>query len=314
MVVTDKSSRSRHTRFIYPKDLDLGTDDFAHLNGRMFDISIDTDSTHAPSVTDTVPEPQAHSVSVIVPTCNEAGNVSALVARLAGALHTETFDWELIFVDDSDDNTPEVVWRERESHHQIQLVHRSESERVGGLAGAVQTGITQARGDVLVVMAGDLQHPPEIVPRLIAPIIDGRVDLVVGTRYGAGGNSAGLNGWYRRLVSGSCRSLVHLLVRRSRPLSDPLSGMFAVNSAVLQGVRLQGQGFKILLEVVARGRWNSCADVPFDFAERQAGSSKADLHEGIVFARHLAGIYRAERRRRSGHLESSPLHGGVVAR
>jgi len=255
-------------------------------------------------VTAEVPQQEASRVSVIVPTRNEAGNVSELVRRLVETLHAESFDSEIIFVDDSDDDTPETVLRHRAVHPQIRLLHRSGTERVGGLAGAVQSGLSEANGDVLVVMDADLQHPPEIVPSLIAPIADGHADLVVGTRYGRAGDNGGLNGWHRRLVSGSCRFLVHALIRRSRRLSDPLSGMFAMDAAVLRGVRLQGKGFKILLEIAANGRWHSCANVPFVFAERRTGSSKADLREGIVLVRHLTGVFLEERRRRCGRLES----------
>lgn len=251
------------------------------------------------------PRPPGPRVSVIVPTRNEAGNVDELVQRLSDALDVESLEWELVFADDSDDGTPDMVRRLQRGRPQIRLVHRPATERHGGLSGAVRRGLADASGSVLVVMDADLQHPPEILPSLVAPVVDGTADLAVGTRYGHGGDTAGLGGRYRRGVSGACRAAVHLLVPRSRLLSDPLSGLFAVNAAVLDGVRLQGQGFKILLEIVAHSRWDSCINVPYVFAERRTGTSKADLREGIVFVRHLTRVSMTQRLRRSARAASS---------
>ena len=120
--------------------------------------------------------PVRSTLSVVVPTRNEALNVETLVSRLGAALNELGKDWELLFVDDSDDRTPEVVRGLSGLAFPVRLMHREPGERAGGLGGAVQRGFAEARGGVIVVMDGDLQHPPEVLPALVAPVLSGDVE------------------------------------------------------------------------------------------------------------------------------------------
>jgi len=239
----------------------------------------------------------ACSVSVVVPTRNEAPNVEALTARLSKALKDVEGGWELVFVDDSDDSTPDAVRGLSGSGLPVELLHRELGARHGGLGGAVQEGFARARGTVIVVMDADLQHPPEVVPALVAPVLAGEAALVAGSRYVWAGGDAGLSGPWRHLVSRSCRALVHLLVPQSRPLQDPLSGLFALQRSLLDGVTMRPEGYKILLEVAVRARPASVRNVGFDFAPRHAGSSKATVRQGLVFFKHLGRLVVVSRRK-----------------
>jgi dolichol-phosphate mannosyltransferase len=236
-------------------------------------------------------------LSVVVPTRNEAPNVELLERRLTSALARTSGGWELIFVDDSDDATPEVVTRLAKAGRPVRLLHRQAGDRRGGLGGAVQEGFKLARGTVLVVMDADLQHPPEVVPALVAPVLSGQAALVAGSRYGWAGADAGLAGPGRQIVSRVCRALVHLVVPVSRPLDDPMSGLFAFQRSLLDGVVLRPQGYKILLEVTVRTRPAPIRNVGFDFAPRHAGNSKATLREGVVFLGHLVRLVTTNRGR-----------------
>ncbi|MEU8657023.1 glycosyltransferase, partial [Actinoplanes philippinensis] len=144
------------------------------------------------------PGPATLRQSIIVPTYNERDNVTALLARLAAALpHDGT---EIVFVDDSTDGTPEAIEEAaRRCPIAITVHHREQGE--GGLGGAVVEGMRLARGEWIVVMDADLQHPPEIVPDLIAAGLRDGADLVVGSRYAGGGDTGGLADGYRKLVS-----------------------------------------------------------------------------------------------------------------
>lgn len=258
------------------------------------------------------------ALSVVVPTRNEALNVGPLASRLQTALARSVGRWELIFVDDSDDGTPEVVGRLGAGLAcPVRLLHRPRGSRPGGLGGAVWEGFAMARGRVLAVMDADLQHPPEVLLALLAPVLSGEADLVAGSRYGWAGGDAGLAGPWRHLVSGGCRSLVHLLVPESRPLQDPLSGLFAFRRSLLEGVELRPAGYKILLEVAVRARPVSVHNVGFNFAPRHAGRSKASLREGLVFLGHLARLVGASRSGRAdgpGGLSSTLGQAGVDLR
>ena len=229
-------------------------------------------------------------VSIIVPTRNEAANVSRLVTRVTDALRDLGEAWEILFVDDSDDATPEVIASLAQTGHPVRLVHRYAGARAGGLSGAVLEGFATSDSPVFVVMDADLQHPPELIPQLVAPILSDAAEVVVATRYAGDGTAAGLDGAGRRAISSGSRRVVQLLMPRARAVSDPLGGFFAVRWDVLDGVSLQPQGFKILLEILTRGRWRRVEEVPYEFAEREGGESKASFREGVRFAGHLASL------------------------
>jgi len=245
----------------------------------------------------------SRSVSVIVPTRNEADNVGILARRLANSLAEAGLAWELIFVDDSDDETTIRIKALLDEQPLLGVIHRPPGERRGGLAGAVVEGFLAARGEVLVVMDGDLQHPPEVVPALATAVLNGRCSVAVGSRYVNNAPSDGLSGPIRRIVSKTSRSFVRILFPSIRKVHDPLSGLFALQQRVIQDVVLAPEGFKILLEVLIRGQWEKVLEVPYEFAARTSGYSKAGWPEGRHFLRQmlrlrLAGIVGDTARKR----------------
>ncbi len=141
------------------------------------------------------------TLSVVIPTRNEERNVEPLLDRL-GEVFAEGRT-EIIFVDDSDDRTLEVITvGARDCPVQVRLVRRPPSARKGGLSGAVVAGARHARGDWVLVMDADLQHPPETAAALARAAVRYDCDLVIGTRYAGDGASAdGLDGSRRALTS-----------------------------------------------------------------------------------------------------------------
>ena len=234
-----------------------------------------------------LPPDTAPWFTIIVPTRNEEGSVTALLDRLADELGDVRA--EVLFVDDSSDRTPEVIRAvARECGLPVRLLHRPFGARRGGLGGAVVAGLRCARGSWAVVMDGDLQHPPELAARLVAIGQSRQLDLVAGTRYQDGGDAGGLAGRYRRAVSGLATTLTKAIfpLRLAR-LSDPMSGFFAVRLGALNLDKLDPIGFKILLEIAVRQPKLQVAEVPFVFGTRLAGESKASAREGFRFLRHL---------------------------
>lgn len=240
---------------------------------------------------------EAPTVSVVVPTRNEVDNVDRLVARTTAALDASPWTWELLLVDDSDDDTPARARALARTGLPVRVLHRPAGARPDGLSGAVRSGFAQARGRLLAVMDADLQHPPEVLPDLVGAVVGG-ADLAVGSRYcrGAAPDAGdGLDGPWRRWVSLLCRVPVWVVRPRLRTVRDPLAGFFVLDREVLSGVVLRPTGYKILLEVLARGRWSSAVEVPYRFAPREAGSSKAELKQGVVFLRHVARLVGSHR-------------------
>lgn len=230
------------------------------------------------------------SVCVIVPTRNEAGNVVPLLARLGPALRD--YDAQIVFVDDSDDQTPQtVVAAAATVPVPVRLLHRSMTERRGGLSGAVVAGIASTSATWVVVMDGDLQHPPELVPELLKAGVAAESDVVVASRYLAGGSNAGLGRATRSLGSLAANGLARAMFpRRLRLVTDPMSGFFAVRRGAVTVGELRPNGFKILLELLLRGAALSAVEVPFAFAARHAGESKASAQEARRYLAQVAGL------------------------
>jgi dolichol-phosphate mannosyltransferase len=213
-------------------------------------------------------------LSVIVPTFNEALNIERLVTELAQLLD-EPFGhrYEIIVVDD---NSPDRTWElaQKLAGERPRLrVMRREQER--GLSTAVIRGWQAARGQVLCVIDADLQHPPEVALALYR-VIERGADIAVASRNLEGG---GVSDWsvLRRIVSRTAQ-LIGLLILPGvvGRVTDPMSGYFMIR-----------RGAKILIEVIARGRFPWVGEVPYVFSERVRGGSKANARVYLDYLRHL---------------------------
>jgi dolichol-phosphate mannosyltransferase len=236
-----------------------------------------------------IKSPEIRYLSVIIPTRNEAGNIDALLERLATVV--VDIDAEVLFVDDSDDRTPNVIadastW----FHSPIRLIHRSPGDRTGGLGGAVLEGIRQARGTYVVVMDGDLQHPPETITDLLDQATARALDLVVASRYCENGDATAFNRLRATVSRASTVAAKLLFPRRLRYVNDPMSGYFLARKSAIQTDSLRPNGFKILLEIVGRTPNLRIGSVPFVFGERFAEASKASLSEGIRLIQVLCAL------------------------
>lgn len=230
---------------------------------------------------------RAVQLTIVVPTFNEAPNVAELVRRVTAS--TTGIECEVLFVDDSTDDTPDVVRQVAASADiPVRLLHRARA--TGGLGGAVLEGLAAAQADACLVIDGDLQHPPEKIPELWQRFSRGDVDVVIASRYAGGGTASGLADRTRVLVSKTATALTKAMFPvRLRDVSDPMTGFFLVDRRAIDADTLTPRGFKILLEILAR-RPLRVAEVPFDFADRHAGSSKASFRQGRHFLTQLAAL------------------------
>lgn len=226
------------------------------------------------------------SVSVVIPTYREVENIEPLVARLHRGLIDAEITGEIIIVDDnSADGTDELVAR-LTSRYPIRLLVRRDER---GLATAVLAGFAMATGSRFVVMDADLQHPPESVPELLARLERGDCDFVCATRYAAGGSVGQRWPFRRRFAS----RMAALLARPLSPMSDPMSGFFALRREVWErAAPLDPVGYKIGLELFVKGRCRACGEVPIQFGERHAGATKFGPREVARYLRHLGRLYR----------------------
>ncbi|MEU8779010.1 glycosyltransferase family 2 protein [Streptomyces sp. NPDC048606] len=246
------------------------------------------DDPRGPEV-DAPPVSAPAGITLIIPTFNEADNVGELLRRLAAALPADP-PCEVLFVDDSTDDTPAAIEKAgADCPFPVAVLHRERA--VGGLGGAVVEGMARAGYEWIVVMDADLQHPPHLVPELVGEGIRTGADLVVASRHLPGGSRAGLAGGYRVAVSRAATLLAKgLFPRALRGVGDPMSGFFAIRRGAVTGAALAPLGYKILLELAVRCRPRTIAEVPYVFEDRHAGASKSTPREGLRFLAHLAAL------------------------
>lgn len=211
-------------------------------------------------------------LTVVVPSYNEVDNVELLIKRLAAALRG--IEWEVIYVDDdSPDGTAEKVRELAETNPRVRCI-----QRIGrrGLSTAVVEGMLASSAAYLAVIDADLQHDENLLPQMLVALKADDFDVVIGSRYVAGGT---IGKWDkdRAAMSSAATRLARLVV--SAELADPMSGFFMLRRPAFEcAVRhLSGQGFKILLDLfTSTTNPYKFKELPYVFGERIHGKSKLD--------------------------------------
>jgi dolichol-phosphate mannosyltransferase len=221
-------------------------------------ISMEKVITTETGATSAVPgSPAPARLALVIPTLHEAANIRTVLERIGASL-------DLLV---------------RHGQH--------------GLAGAVCDGWKCSQAEVLGVIDADLQHPPELLSQLWEKMEAGH-DIVIASRYAQPGSMRSWNP-LRRVISELGIMLAKPLQKRGLQVKDPLSGFFLVRRRCLEGVDLQRHGFKLLLEILVRGKIGSVAEVPFTFGMRQGGESKASLATGLHYFYLLGRLWRKKR-------------------
>jgi dolichol-phosphate mannosyltransferase len=226
-------------------------------------------------------------LSVIVPTYNESANIEPLVKKLAAAL--KNIDHEIIIVDD--DSPDQTWWHAQEiskTNSRVRVIRRVNNP---GLAASVLEGFEHANGHVLACMDGDLQHDPDVLPTMLTEL-DREFSLIVASRYvqqGSVGDWSSIRKLQSSIASKLAKALLHVT------LHDPMSGFFMMRRLDFLDVRqrLRAQGFKILLEIVARLETGAIAEVPYRFRPRIAGDSKLSSRVAFSYLAQLVRLRRA---------------------
>lgn len=243
-------------------------------------------------------EPSDLMLTIVLPTYNESANIRPILSAIREAMKSSGVKYEVLFVDDSSDNTPEIIRSEMLHDNKVRIAHREKNDRTG-LATAFLLGFDLARGEYVCCLDSDLQHPPETISDLMNEALSRKeADIVVATRYALGGSAAGLGslltayGIYRRLVSIFMKYLTQIIFINTRKTSDPLGGFFLFRRSIVCGIDFEPRGFKILVEILMRARYGEVREVPYIFLPRENDESKADLKQGWQFLRHMLHIVR----------------------
>lgn len=230
-------------------------------------------------------------LAVIVPTFNERQNVTELIARVTRAL--EGLQWEMIFVDDdSPDGTSAEIKAIASRDHRIRCIRRIGRR---GLSSACVEGMLASSAPAFVVMDADLQHDESKIPEMFEALQAHGVQLVIASRYMAGG---GIADWQksRAFMSRLATRVTQFVCRQ--PITDPMSGFFMIRAEALESCvrRISGKGFKILLDLVSSAPDRlAVAEVPYTFRQRLHGESKLDSlviwDFGMLLAEKTIGRY-----------------------
>lgn len=224
-------------------------------------------------------------LTIIVPTYNERNNVSALVREIHGIIGSE-LQYEIVFVDDSTDDTPEILDRLSRQCSQVRYIHR---EHTRGLASAVAEGFRSSTGEYIIVMDADLQHPPSLIPLIMQRL--STAEVVIPSRFINGGSDGGLNA-LRKFISWTARMIGRRSIKRLRYITDCTSGYFGLRRTVIEDVKLAPIGWKILMEVLVKGKYKTVHEIPYMFAARSMGESKMNLREQWNYLLHIVRLVR----------------------
>ncbi len=223
------------------------------------------------------------NLSVIVPTYNERDNISTLFTRISNSL--KHLNYEIIVVDDnSPDGTAQEV-QDLSRKYPVKLVVRKNEK---GLATAVVEGFKAAAGEIFVVMDADLQHPPGKIMSLVDEIHRG-ADIAIGSRYKVE-NGFGEFNLIRKIISRGANVPARILLRKLPDIKDIQSGFFAMKRDVVNDVELKPAGYKILLEILAVGKYKTVKETGYQFSRRENGESKLGAGTIIDYIRHLVSL------------------------
>jgi len=224
------------------------------------------------------------TITIIIPTYNEKENLPILVKSIFDVFQKNFLNGEVIIVDDnSPDGTGRIADELSSGNNKIKVLHRKGKE---GLSSAVMEGFRHVTGEIIGVMDADLSHPPEVIPELVRSILDGESEFVIASRYN---NNEKIENWpiARKIISRGAT----LLAKPLSNVSDPMSGFFFIKRNVIEGIELSPIGYKIMLEILVKGKYNGIKEVQFIFKDRYKGESKLNWKEHLNYMQHLMRLY-----------------------
>lgn len=212
-------------------------------------------------------------ISLIIPTYNEAKNISPLIEEIFDIADKNKIDIEFIIVDDNSPDGTGKIAEGLADKYPVRVVNRSMKL---GLGTAVIEGFKLSDREYVGVMDGDMSHNPIILNQMIDALSDN--DIVMGSRFGDG---CVIEGWalHRRIIS----NLGIFMARFLTGVDDPLSGYFFMKKDVIGGLKLKTTGYKILMEILVKGNYKKVKEFPYTFRMRKYSTSKLNTKEFILF-------------------------------
>jgi dolichol-phosphate mannosyltransferase len=250
----------------------------------------------------------------VLPTYNERDNIGPLIEGL-NAQRTRTEHWIEILVvdDDSPDGTQDVVRALQQRYDNVRLLTGAKQGLGFAYTRGIDHALSEMHADIVMHMDADFSHDPHMVPAILGRI-DAGADLVVGSRYVAGGALSPDWGLHRRVISRVANSGIRFIAGINQ-LNDCTSGYRAYRGSMLRKVDLSGVphgyaalGYLAYQSIMAGAR---TAEVPITFSERVEGTSKLRASDALELFLNAWWI-RYDRRERFLRRASGGLSGIAV--
>jgi len=244
-----------------------------------------------------------YTISIIIPTYNESENIIGLLDKIKQNLLQNVFT-EIIIVDDnSPDGTGNIVQNYidnsikiksedgtanfKEKPYSIKIINRKIKN---GLIPAILEGVKSSKGDYILIMDADFSHPPEIIPKIIKKLLDTSSSIVIASRYTKDGS---IIGWpfKRRLISKGAAIIAKFGLNVNN-VTDPMSGFFAVPRPILENIKIDTKGYKILLEILVKSKDIPIFEIPYTFLDRKSGKSKMGFNVIVDYVGSVWQLYR----------------------
>jgi len=230
-------------------------------------------------------------VSIIIPTYNESKNIISILKSIEKNLPSNLFTEAIVVDDNSPDGTGKIVENYLKNVKKIvgytmNIIHRTTKK---GLSSAILSGIQQAKGETIVVMDSDFSHPPQIIPKMIEALKKSQCDIVVASRYVKG---SAIRNWSlkRKLMS----KVATVIAKKGLGVraSDPMSGFFVFKRQIINGLKFDAIGYKMLLEILVKTKGVTMKEIPYTFTNRKIGTSKVTVSTAIDYAKSVLKLYR----------------------
>ena len=234
-------------------------------------------------------------VSIIIPTYNESENIIQVLKSIGEHIPKDIATEAIVVDDNSPDGTGKVVEdyindTQNKTGYTVGVIHRKTKS---GLSSAILDGIQHSTGETVVIMDSDFSHPPKIIPQLVEEIKTSKCDIVIASRFVPGG---AINGWStkRKLISKTAKGIAKAGLGVNE--SDPMSGFFAFKRKILDGIKFDAIGYKMLLEILVKTKGAKVKEIPYTFTDRTRGSSKLDSSTMLDYVKSVWRLYRYGRK------------------